>query len=96
MEASLYFKFDWSRSLIFRPQTMRGGFNWSLEKLASGFDKRFNDLMAFKANYVQTETVFNNLFLPSPKYPMLLHYLSFIFMYFVLLDMRGLSGLVSI
>ena len=55
MEASLYFNFDWSRSLIFRPQTMRGGFNWSLEKLASGFDKRFNDLMAFKANYVQTE-----------------------------------------
>jgi hypothetical protein len=56
MEASLYFNFDWSRSLIFRPQTMRGGFNWALlEKLASGFDKRFNDLMAFKANYVQTE-----------------------------------------
>ena len=27
------------------------GFNWSLEKLASGFDKRFNGLMAFKAKY---------------------------------------------
>jgi len=29
--------------------------NWSLEELASGFDKCFNDLMAFKAKYVQTE-----------------------------------------
>jgi hypothetical protein len=27
------------------------GFNWSLEKLASCFDKRFNGLMAFKAKY---------------------------------------------
>jgi hypothetical protein len=27
------------------------GFKWSLRKVGSGFDKRFNDLMAFKAKY---------------------------------------------
>jgi hypothetical protein len=27
------------------------GFKWSLRKAGSGFDKRFNDLMSFKAKY---------------------------------------------
>jgi len=27
------------------------GFKWSLRKAGSGFDKRFNDLMSFKATY---------------------------------------------
>ena len=35
------------------------GFKWSLQKAKSGFDERFNDLMAFKAKYGHCNVSFN-------------------------------------